>query len=142
MSKKRISILVGAHHRVEDFRPYKISMADRGDAQVNRLHALRLAIKREANWNCWFDGCGDLYGKEKEIEAAINSLTTQKEVIVFGYDEYSDSDTKHVGLVIWCETMDDFWNIGFGMARNNEREVTVNDSDKYSNKWVTLSKSI
>jgi hypothetical protein len=137
---KRLKVLVNAHHRVEDFRPYSVNFVDTKDAKANLIKAFNLVIKREANWNGWYDSYGDLEGKAKQVGQAIETLVNEdkKEVIVFGVDYDGNDkpiDSKQVGLVIWSTMEGEVTNYGFGIAHSENSEVTINDTDKYDNKW-------
>lgn len=141
----RVRFMVSAHHNVEDFRPYKISFEDRGSYADNVRQALFLAIKREGDWNGWFDSeCGDLGGsRTADIRYAIDrAVDTTMEGIVFGVDFDDDGNptpsTKH-GLVVWCDFTDDTFGFGYGdcVRGMNGEELGSQHTDKYDNKWVS-----
>ena len=143
---KRAKILVDAQHNVENFRPYKIAFKDRKDVMLNTLKGLKLAIKREGEWNGWFDEYGDLEGTTfktvgKQIDEALSSVREKEYLIVNGFERNSKDDVVQVqnrGLVVWMEKDGKDLNVGFGMAYADKGQVSINDTDKYENKWVNL----
>lgn len=118
MATKRIQFYVSAHHNVEDFRPYKVTFADRGSLKENVKRALELAIKKEGEWNGWWiepSGCGELGpDRQREIKLVINILieaafvkpSKTHERVVFAYDLELETDKASLsstsGLVIWA----------------------------------------
>ncbi len=143
MKKSKIKARISGHHNSE-FRDVRFTFADKGDKKSNYAQALKLAIRREAQWTGWYDN--EIQGLEKEVHDAIDKLVVDGgETIVFGVNDDGEKDspdrTTHIGLVVWFEKdkhAEDGINVGFGMAYNRERKVVLNDSNKYDNRWVSL----
>ena len=133
---------ISAHHNVADFRPYSIHFKDKGEKNANIAHALKLAIKRESKWNGWFEYGGLLEGTSlKEVNKKIDEMFVENKdhIVIPGFDLNEEDEvvlSEHTAFIIWNKKED---NIGFGEAQSEDRSPTINDLDKYSNKWLEVS---
>lgn len=135
-----VKVLVAAYHKVDDFRPYVIRMKDKGDDITTLVHAFVLAIKREAGWNGWFDEYSLLEGITlSDIRNTMEgAMRDGKEDVVFvtktrdNADKVVDSETYR--FTVWFEK-DGNRGFGFGHVDADGKVLT----DKYNNKWITLS---
>lgn len=148
MKTNMIRFGVNAHHNVEDFRPYSIRFKDRGSFAENVKQALKQAIKKEGEWNGWFNSPDEsFYNLQKEINTKIDLLVdTQKDIVIqLGWDEEfileKFVENPRLGLVVWANFEEK--NFGFGVASrgrtaSDTSPLSLNDTDRYDIKWVSL----
>lgn len=142
-NRAMIKCTVEAYHNVENYRPYSLRFKDRGNKSANVAQALKLGIKREGQWNGWFEVGGILAGTSlKEIGNKIDEWIASgyRELVIPGFD-FGPKDeaipSENVALVVWYDRADN--NVGFGEAwREHTNPFTVKDTDKYTNKWLSF----
>jgi hypothetical protein len=149
MSNPKVKVTVTGHHN-SDYRQTTFRFVDKGSTKANYAHALKVAIKKEAEWTGWYEeDCGELRGREKIVAEQIDQLFKPNVVdgvtVVYGYDDETNNEkvSEHVGLVVWHEKSKDMesgLNVGFGMAYHSDKKVGLNDTNKYNNRWISISK--
>jgi len=152
MPAKRLVAEVCAHHNVEGFRPYKIRFTDKGSDDANLAHMMVAAIKKEADWNGWWDGDGGALGDTSvaQLTAKVNELVASAKpgankettaVIEYHDDDNYPEDT--IALVMWVHKTKKYPNYGFCQVFvQGNRTPTIGECnqnvDKYEAKWVSL----